>query len=65
MSARGGMGGPVASVSRSWPDVKRVQSPTASTDALYSGDHCPLNTSASIPSLVIPTYEDLYRAQHT
>jgi hypothetical protein len=56
VSSRGGIGRPVASMGRSWPDYKRVQQPTISADALYSSDHGALSTSASMPWYVVSAY---------
>jgi hypothetical protein len=57
--------GPVASMGRSRPEIKRHQGPNISTYALNSAHHGPLNAGTSVVLLVFFTYQDLDRVKQT
>jgi hypothetical protein len=48
--------GPVAPVSRGWPDDHRVQIPTVAANAFDRSDYCAFDTRTSIDLHVILTY---------
>ena len=53
------MSDPVSSMGRCRPDNHRVQEPTISTYAFDGRNSSSLDTRASIPVLIVLTYEDL------
>jgi hypothetical protein len=65
MPSRGGIRGPVGSISRGWPDYYWVQIPTVGADIFDRGYYCALYIRASIASQVVLTDKDLNTAEYT